>query len=143
MAKGVSHKKEAKKPKKAKKQFLKKSASADFFIVINASKSIKNKLKKEKHWDANRNAFLKRHFGIDQKEYENILEKQDFKCAICLKSKSSKNLDIDHCHTTGKVRGLLCRSCNMGLGYYKDNPELLEKAADYLRRIPYQLAAIV
>jgi len=95
---------------------------------------IKRKANRLRDWHSNRNAAIKRHFGIDQKEYEMILEKQDFKCAICLKLKSSKNLDIDHCHKSGKVRGLLCRPCNMGLGYFKDSPNLLTKAADYLRR---------
>lgn len=95
---------------------------------------IKNKLKKQKHWDTNRNASLKRQFGISQKDYLNMLQQQNNQCAICKKPKSNKNLDVDHCHKTKIVRGLLCRLCNVGLGSFRDNPELLEKAADYLRR---------
>jgi hypothetical protein len=95
---------------------------------------IKRKAKRIRDWNTNRNSSLKRLFGIDQKDYEVLLIKQNNQCAICKKIKSQKNLDIDHCHDTKIIRGLLCRPCNLGLGYFKDNPELLIKAAQYLRR---------
>jgi len=53
-------------------------------------------------------------------------------CFICGLDKDRRNLCIDHCHTTGKIRGLLCDSCNVGLGRFKDNTNLLEKAIKYL-----------
>ncbi len=61
-----------------------------------------------------RNSELKKGFGITIDDYDKILEKQDFKCAICRIPQSSleKRLAVDHCHKTGKVRGLLCLSCN-------------------------------
>lgn len=87
---------------------------------------------------------LLRRYGITEEEYQDILKKQKSKCAICgsgkpIPSKHSKDgspqrLAIDHCHKTGKVRGLLCFSCNRGLGYLKDSPKLLNKAIDYLEK---------
>jgi hypothetical protein len=52
-------------------------------------------------------------------------------CQIC-GLKDRRSLNIDHCHTTGKVRGLLCDNCNKGLGLFKDNPDLLNNAVKYL-----------
>lgn len=58
---------------------------------------------------------------------------QQAKCAICdTKPDKYPGLVVDHCHTTGKVRGLLCTKCNLGLGHFKDNKEALAKAALYL-----------
>lgn len=60
-----------------------------------------------------------------------MLEACDFKCEIC-----SKQLDVpyvDHCHTTKKVRGILCNKCNFGIGHFDDNPALLESAIRYLK----------
>ena len=56
------------------------------------------------------------------------------KCLIC---GSSERLHIDHCHTTGVVRGLLCHYCNIGVGMFKDNPELLIKAVSYIKDGPH------
>lgn len=52
-------------------------------------------------------------------------------CAIC---GSSENLHVDHCHTTGKIRDVLCRECNIGLGHFRDRPDLLLLAIEYLRK---------
>lgn len=73
-------------------------------------------------------------YGITMFEYNTIIEKQGFKCAICgIHENDLKNiLFIDHCHVTGKVRGLLCQNCNTGLGMFKDNKEFLAKAIAYL-----------
>ena len=76
-------------------------------------------------------------FGMSEVEFELMLKSQDNKCLICGTTDPSNNwakfLVIDHCHKTNKIRGLLCAKCNRGLGYFKDDPELLEKAAKYLR----------
>jgi hypothetical protein len=74
---------------------------------------------------------IKRNFGITVEDYDKMFIAQSGRCAIC-HCESTKALAVDHCHTTGKVRGLLCTSCNTGLGLFKDNLELLEKAKLYL-----------
>ena len=78
---------------------------------------------------------LKRKYGIDSSTYYKMLEEQDFVCAACSCSQETdKKLCVDHCHTTGKVRGLLCDRCNQALGLLKDNPETLSNLITYLAR---------
>lgn len=86
-----------------------------------------------------RNRKLKREYNMTLEEYDNLFNSQNGMCAICNrtnnnKNPSYKNLNIDHNHQTGKVRGLLCHNCNIILGLTKDNPNILRKAADYLER---------
>jgi len=72
-------------------------------------------------------------YGITQEIVDQILLEQDNKCYICSSDFSEKNrLNIDHCHQTMKVRGLLCINCNLGVGHFKDNIELLDKAIKYI-----------
>ena len=87
---------------------------------------------------------LKNKFGITLEEFDVLFSKQDGKCAICglvnevkidKRGRSSRLLHIDHDHKTGNVRGLLCQKCNVGLGSFKDAPDLLSKAAGYLTNI--------
>ena len=79
---------------------------------------------------------LKRNFGITLDDYDRMLKSQNNKCAICNSTstgrKGTKYFAVDHCHTTKKVRGLLCTRCNAGIGYMKDDVEILEKAIAYL-----------
>lgn len=77
---------------------------------------------------------LKRKFNISLKDYDNLLQNQSGGCAICTasKSRSGKKLAVDHCHSTGKIRGLLCNECNTSLGLFKENLEILKKAINYL-----------
>ncbi len=68
-------------------------------------------------------------------EYNRLLCKQGGLCAICGVNKGTKSgraLALDHCHATGKVRGFLCSNCNTGLGFFRDSPAALRKAATYL-----------
>lgn len=72
--------------------------------------------------------------GCTPEMFENFWKKQNGKCAICYKIlKREKHANADHNHITKKVRGLLCPSCNRGLGYLKDNINILENAINYLK----------
>lgn len=74
-------------------------------------------------------------YGLTLEEVQAMSEKQDNKCGICRdRFEDVHKVQIDHCHDTGKVRGLLCISCNWLLGKSKDDPELLRKAALYLEK---------
>lgn len=75
---------------------------------------------------------LKRFYGIDAEIRQDMLSNQGHGCAVCGKKETTKRLDVDHCHTTGVVRGLLCNRCNTGIGQFKDDPGLLRRAASYL-----------
>lgn len=85
-----------------------------------------------------RKAQLRRKYGIDMSIYQAMVDKQNGVCAICHQRPELRGkyptLAVDHCHSSRQVRSLLCNNCNMGLGYFQDNPELLIMAAEYLRR---------
>lgn len=72
-------------------------------------------------------------YNISMAEYKAMILKQDNKCAICGNTQN-KALAVDHNHTTGEVRGLLCTSCNVGLGLFKDRIDLLLQAIEYLKK---------
>jgi hypothetical protein len=106
-----------------------------------------DKKAREKYRDNNRDRFylvarkkqLKFRYGLSLDEYDNLLLKQDSKCAICRVSTNNipekyrkSNFSVDHCHTTGKIRGLLCNQCNRGLGMLGDTLEDIEKVRTYL-----------
>lgn len=84
---------------------------------------------------------LKKRFNLTQFEYDLILENQNGVCAICKEeekvidgqSKKLKPLSVDHCHNTGKIRGLLCTACNTGIGLLKHEPYILKAAAEYCK----------
>ena len=84
-----------------------------------------------------RKYLLKGKYGITEDDYNSLLEKQKHRCGIC-GSKNSGNrhgtafFSIDHCHITGKIRGLLCDNCNRGIGLLQDNVLVLQKAIGYL-----------
>lgn len=72
-------------------------------------------------------------YAMTQEDYEKWFHKQNGQCALCYKPpKQGQRLHIDHCHKTGIVRGLLCLTCNAGIGQMDDNPELLKRAAEYI-----------
>jgi hypothetical protein len=79
-----------------------------------------------------RSEHLKRKFGLTLDEYEELLRWQGGGCAICGRMADKVSLHVDHDHETGKIRGLLCFRCNGGLGQFKEKPERLVRAADYL-----------
>jgi endogenous inhibitor of DNA gyrase (YacG/DUF329 family) len=74
----------------------------------------------------------RRDYGIEPEQYEALLVAQNSVCAICKNNRSARPLGVDHNHTTGAVRGLLCGPCNAGLGLFGDNPGWLLAAVSYL-----------
>lgn len=90
-------------------------------------------------WMKNSPHYMRQYlYGITKDEYEAMLAGQDGRCAICrtTEPKGKGGWHVDHCHDSGKIRGLLCHFCNFVLGNAKDNPEILRAAADYLERPP-------
>jgi hypothetical protein len=75
---------------------------------------------------------LKQRYYITLKDYSDLFQKQNGVCAICGTPGGKKRLCVDHDHQTGKVRGLLCDNCNVGIGRLKDNSELCHRASLYL-----------
>src|SRR6266540_2418055 len=74
-------------------------------------------------------AYLRRRYGMSLADRDALLARQGGVCGIC---KKHRRLHVDHCHKTRKVRGLLCRGCNLGLGNYHDDPVLTRAATAYL-----------
>jgi hypothetical protein len=82
---------------------------------------------------------MRRNYGLSPADYNAMLSTQGGVCAICGGPPSGRGAThqryfVDHDHSTGAVRGLLCHHCNAALGHLRDSPELLEVAAEYLRR---------
>ena len=74
-------------------------------------------------------------YGLTSEEFKKILIWQGEQCAICwTKHPGDKNWNVDHDHKTGKVRGLLCRKCNLMLGFAKDSANLLSRGIQYLQK---------
>lgn len=87
----------------------------------------KETLRKQKH------TRLKREYGITSDEWWKMFEEQDCRCKICKSNTTAgKGWHTDHCHTSNKVRGILCYHCNLLLGMAKDDVEVLSKAIEYL-----------
>jgi hypothetical protein len=118
-----------------------KAKSEKYHANLEANRE-KNRIKAVKfrgnRKDKSRDYDLKRNYGISSEIYEQMKKDQDGKCAIC-KTDDPKGrhgvFAVDHCHTTGKVRGLLCNKCNVGLGSFRDNVESLENAIKYLTEL--------
>jgi hypothetical protein len=95
------------------------------------------KAEPEKYRQYFRNQHMKQAYGLSETQYAEWVLKQNGKCAICGQAPSGRNrkewnLDVDHDHITGAVRGLLCSPCNRALGLFTDSKEKLESALVYL-----------
>jgi hypothetical protein len=82
---------------------------------------------------------LMANYGLTTDDFEAMLEVQSYACAICdLQEDKLRDdgtpfpLSVDHCHVTGRIRGLLCHRCNTALGLFRDDPALLSRAIEYL-----------
>ncbi|CAL9628810.1 hypothetical protein SUDANB105_06029 [Streptomyces sp. enrichment culture] len=78
---------------------------------------------------------LKRQYGITEAERDALIDSQGGICCICL---SAPAAHVDHCHETGRVRGVLCFSCNAALGQFKDRPDAIRRAAAYVEGIAWK-----
>ena len=88
-------------------------------------------------YEIERKSKMKKVYGISIEDYDRMLKEQGGGCAICgvtAPGERTKYFAVDHCHATGKVRGLLCVKCNRGLGLFNDHVQRLQNAAEYLKR---------
>lgn len=100
------------------------------YDIKNKDKRIKYRLStKEQASKRSKEHHLKSKYNLTAEGFEILKNKQNNRCLICSKD---CNLVIDHNHRTGKIRGLLCKYCNTGLGMFKDNPLFLTQAVNYL-----------
>jgi hypothetical protein len=97
-----------------------------------AKRTIVNNRDRERYLSAHRNYKLKSKYGIDSTSYEAMLAEQLGSCKICGGDGNGRRLVVDHDHTSGKIRGLLCNRCNQFIGMIGDNPSLAIEAALYL-----------
>jgi hypothetical protein len=99
---------------------------------INARRAAQRKAKGK---EARRGEQLMRDYDLTLEQYKSLLDKQGGRCAICGTDDSGRtDWNVDHCHVSGMVRGILCSPCNKGLGQFNDSPEQLRLAAEYLER---------
>lgn len=123
------------------KQAEKRRHRADGYLtqckvcILNKNKKVQAKPKnKQKIWENK----LQYRYGLTKEDYDYLLIKQNGCCAICStnnpssKSKKHKYFSVDHCHETGRIRGLLCATCNSAIGLLGDCPTTITKAALYL-----------
>ena len=96
----------------------------------------RNKQYCKTHKREKRDYFLRYNYGITLDDFETMLQGQNHQCALCGTTEpgGKGTFHVDHCHETGKIRALLCHFCNIMLGHAKEDPELLEKAAAYIRK---------
>jgi len=97
-------------------------------------KKCKNKISTEwakKNGYDHRSNQIKSVYGVDRDTINKMIENQNNKCGIC-SCVLDKSFHIDHDHETGKIRGILCRYCNMGLGFFRDSIDNLKSAITYL-----------
>ncbi len=93
---------------------------------------MKDPIKLKKYRIDHRYAVIKHKYGITRLEVDALLASQRFQCAIC-QNPIGLSSAFDHCHKSGKVRGILCRQCNSGLGMFRDDPIVLDSATRYLK----------
>lgn len=111
---------------------LKKLASWRAYYQRNKQKITEVKKRNRGQYHTRKYA-LKHKYGITVEQYDAMLARQKGKCGLCgKKPKPDKRLAVDHCHRTGKVRGLLCHCCNNGLGCFNDNTDLMLLAVAYV-----------
>ncbi|MFE5397081.1 endonuclease VII domain-containing protein [Streptomyces sp. NPDC056568] len=85
--------------------------------------------------ERNRASYFKRKYNLTEAERDQLVADQGGVCCICLAAPAAH---VDHCHETGRVRGVLCFSCNAALGQFKDRPDAIRRAAAYVEGIAWK-----
>ena len=123
----------------AEKTELDFDRNKDGKVVRNTCKQCRTERRNELGFrlgERGRSGRLKYHYGITQAQYDQMVVDQNGLCKVCSRpgiNRWNNQLVVDHCHSTGKVRGLLCDKCNKGLGSFEDKIEVLEAAVQYLK----------
>lgn len=112
--------------------YSKRSRCRDCTNEDNLKRYHSNDATKKAHNKASYNHRIKS-YGMTIEEYEQMYKKQEGKCACC-EVTPDRQLNIDHCHKTGKIRALLCHNCNTAIGHAKESIEVLNKLIKYLQR---------
>lgn len=107
------------------------------WIANNPDKYGEQQLKKKGNW---RKDYLRSKYGLSWDEYQRMLAQQEHRCAICRDEFPEGWICVDHCHSSDRVRDLLCPGCNTALGLVKERPDILRAAAAYLERHEQQVA---
>lgn len=119
---------------------IEKPKTKEFFYIHKHNKGFRSyciECTKNNNMTKGREKQLRRRYGINIDQYNQILEKQNHSCAICKKHANTfnNNFHVDHCHKTAIVRGLLCYNCNMAIGRFQDSIEYLKNAIVYLSAV--------
>lgn len=92
-----------------------------------------SRISQEKRKVRSRNRRIEKIYGINEEEYSEILLSQNNKCRICFSEYNKKSFHIDHCHSSGAIRGILCSKCNQAIGLFKEDTEAMLRAIEYIK----------
>lgn len=116
-------------PSYANRQKLAKSAwwdkSPEYRAIANAKRKLRGRTYKEQR------TTVLRQYGLTIQDYETLLIKQNYACALCYRKQGKRHLHVDHNHETNKVRGLLCHQCNWYLGTIDNDPTIIDRIKSY------------
>lgn len=107
-------------------------ANKERLLAQQRERGRKNYAAKPDGYRARAKTFRLKQYGLTTRQFEEMLKAQNGMCLICVVKMDPPA--VDHCHATGKVRGLLCRGCNSALGLFRESAEMLDAAAQYLRK---------
>jgi len=128
----IAKERDAKKYRKHREEILKR-------VKQRREENIEMARKRDREWNKRNPEKVRDHrirgqYGISAKEYDAIIDRAGTLCPICGKSFGEIPPCLDHNHSTGKIRGVICGLCNSGLGFFRDNLDILLNAVEYLRR---------
>jgi hypothetical protein len=110
------------------------STSTGYGSYCRPCQNAKARESRDRLYGSARHYHLRRRYGIGAGDVVELLERQGGECAVCQQTLSIERCHVDHDHETGMVRGILCFSCNGGLGQFRDDPAVLRRAAVYLEK---------